>query len=127
MFAVMIVAGTAMNTSAQSKTDISIKFGEDKKVCETEISIAFVELVEDSRCPTGVNCIQAGNAVIRFKIVWRTGEEQTFTLETARSDEKFDFRGYEVNLISVDPYPKAETEVAKENYSARISVTKKGK
>ncbi len=123
---IFVVAGTIMNTAAQSKSELTIKLGEDKKVCESEISVSFVELVEDSRCPIGVECIHAGNAVIRLKIAQGNGEPQTVTLETAKEDDKFDFHGYEVSLISVDPYPKADVGVAKEAYSVRISVTKKG-
>lgn len=124
--AILVVAGTIMNTAAQSNPEMTIKFGEDKKVCEAEISVAFVEMVVDSRCPIGVECIQAGNAVIRLKLTQGNGEHQTFTLETAKEDEKFDFDGYEISLISVDPYPKADTAVTKEAYSVRISVKKKG-
>ncbi len=123
---ILVVAGTIMDTSGQSRSELTIKLGEDKNVCETEISVSFVELVEDSRCPIGVECIQAGNAVIRLKLAQGNGEPQTVTLETAKEDDKFDFHGYEVSLISVDPYPKADVEVAKEAHSVRISVTRKG-
>lgn len=44
--------------------------------------LRYVEVVADSRCPPGVNCIRAGDAEVRFEVEMASGEVRPLTLNT---------------------------------------------
>ena len=52
----------------------------EKAVLTDEIAVTPIEIVEDSRCPVEVQCIQAGSLIVRVKID-RNGEISERTME----------------------------------------------
>ena len=91
----------------------SVKVGESASVAGAGLSVTFTALVSDSRCPPGVQCIQAGNAVITVALA-RTGSAPvTLTLGTdgpksARSGN----RSVELVTVSRGQAPIAQLKVA---------------
>ncbi len=75
-------------------------------------TVRFVEVVEDSRCPEGVTCIQAGRAQIRVEV---DGEPFVLTVPHGRmSDQEtpmIEWGTIQVVVTDLDPYPgSAEAE-----------------
>ncbi|WP_420455291.1 hypothetical protein [Rubrivirga sp.] len=75
-------------------------------------TVRFVEVVEDSRCPEGVDCIRAGRAQIRVEV---DGEPFVLTVPHAmmRDDETSMVEWGEIQVVvtGLDPYPgSAEAE-----------------
>ncbi len=78
--------------------------------------VEFVEVVEDSRCPTGVACVWAGRARILIKVS-SSGDVlgfgiQELTLEAGLVDPANNsvqgvFDSYLFELVALDPYPGA--------------------
>lgn len=60
----------------------SVKVGESVSVTGAGLSVTFTALVSDSRCPRGVQCIQAGNAVITVGLARAGSAPVTLTLNT---------------------------------------------
>lgn len=67
----------------------------------------FLEVVEDSRCPRGVQCIQAGRAVVRVAVL-RDGQLTTETLTVEGNGVRTD--AGTVYLQQLEPYPDAAVE-----------------
>ncbi len=69
-------------------------------------TVRFVEVVEDSRCPEGVECIWAGRAQIRVEV---DGEPFVLTVPHAsmRDDETpmIEWGEIQVVVTGLDPYP----------------------
>ena len=62
---------------------LSLELGAHAKLPDGS-QIAYLELVDDSRCPPNVRCVWAGNAEIRLR--WTptgSGRSRTFTLNTS--------------------------------------------
>jgi hypothetical protein len=57
---------TAVFSQQSRSFKAELGFGQSVRVPETNITITFNELVEDSRCPDGTDCIQAGDAAVRI-------------------------------------------------------------
>ena len=75
-------------------------------------TVRFVEVVEDSRCPEGVQCIQAGRAQIRVEV---DGEPVVLTVPHGRMSDPetptVERGGIQVVVTGLDPYPgSAEAE-----------------
>jgi hypothetical protein len=60
----------------------SVKVGESVSVTGAGLSVMFTALVSDSRCPRGMQCIQAGNAVITVAVTRPGSGPVTLTLGT---------------------------------------------
>lgn len=70
------------------------------------LTVAFEALEAESRCPTNVQCIQAGDAQVRLRL--QTGDrKQPTSLHTNGQPRTTDFYGYTVALADVEPHPGA--------------------
>jgi hypothetical protein len=85
------------------------------------ISVLLDSVLNDSRCPTDVVCIWAGNAEARF-VIKRGVEETKFNLNTTLRPRDTTINGYKITLLDLLPYPVSKHQIAPEEYYAHISV-----
>ena len=111
---------------AEAKTDKQIKVlvNRQKTVPGSKLTVKFVSLIEDSRCPEGVKCIQAGNAKIKVTVTSRGGESKTFELNTNLGPKGETFEGYAINLVSLTPTPKDNIRINRNGYTATFAVSR---
>ncbi|MES3031282.1 MAG: hypothetical protein V4697_02610 [Patescibacteria group bacterium] len=83
-----------------------------------------LSVLEDSRCPIDVQCIQAGTVRLRAQVVTSAGGTRTtdFTLGTAVS---FDTGAVMVTLTDVSPAPVAGQEIGSGTYKFTFRVVTK--
>lgn len=104
---------------AQKDQEISVKVGETKTASSSGFRVKFVEILEDSRCPTGANCIWAGRARIQIILCPKNGDSITVELATTGGeDQSVDMAGYRIHLVKLDPHPSAEKAPEEKEYSA---------
>lgn len=71
--------------------------------------VRFDEVVEDSRCPEGANCIWAGQAIVAVSI---NGER--LQLKAADSDSVWvSWKDYRVRCKALNPYPTVKDKTSK--------------
>lgn len=87
---------------AQPFAPVELAAGDSVRLAGTRLVVG-VASIADSRCPSDVTCITAGDAIV----VVRTGE-RTDTLHTARQPRALVREGYEVKLEDVRPYPRTD-------------------
>jgi hypothetical protein len=95
-------------------------------VIESEsLRVAFDAVLSDSRCPTGVTCVWAGDAHIRVLIQQDRQEAAALELHTHPTfAREADYRGYRVLLQAVAPYPAADQSIPPDAYVATLVVTR---
>lgn len=102
-----------------------IKFAETATDEASGLKITFLAVVSDSRCPEGVDCFHAGNAVVRIKVnVPGDSEPQIHEFNTNDADEAFNIGQFILKLMALDPYPKDGIETKPEDYKLRILISK---
>lgn len=87
------------------------------------VTIAPIEVVEDSRCPVDENirCIQAGTVRVRTKITNANGERiLIFTIGAVVTSKT-----ETIELIEVLPFARAEVPIVTNEYRFVFKVTKK--
>lgn len=85
------------------------------------VRITPTKVIQDSRCPSDVQCIQAGTVRVRTKLASGLGEApQEFTIGQPITTE-----AERVTLISVSPYPKAGVPIPESEYVFRFEVAKR--
>jgi len=88
-----LVFGTFLQ--AQTNQKITVQINRQKTFAKNKLTIKFVSLLEDSRCPTDAKCIQAGNAKIQIE-ARKGGASKTFELNTDAKPQAVSFAGYTI-------------------------------
>ncbi|GEM_PF-974654 len=103
-------------------------FGEEKQFRVHEFysdfseSLVFeISAISDSRCPTGVVCIWAGEARVEIAI----SSPEIDTLELSTHDQRTATSGdYTFELIDVTPYPDINAETKVEDYRVKMKIVR---
>lgn len=119
-----LVFGSFNFVSARTNQQIKVLINRQKVVPGSKLTIKFASLVEDSRCPTDTNCIQAGNAKIKITVSKTKGDSKTFELNTNGESQSVNFAGYEIKLVGLNPQPATNIRINRNGYTATFIVTK---
>ncbi len=96
---------------------------------ETKTSDTYLKLknvLNDSRCPQGTNCIWAGEVTTILQVYKNNEavEEKSITFNSKNRDENYkwleNFYSKKIKSVSVLPYPKDGIEIKKEDYFIEI-------
>ena len=119
-----LVFGSVVTANAQKDSAIKVKVGKQKKFSRSKISVKFVSLVEDSRCPEGTNCVWAGNAKIKVFVSRGNGEGETFEMNTNLGAKGATFGEYAIYLTDLTPTPKANVRLNRNAYTATFTIAR---
>jgi hypothetical protein len=86
-----------------------------------EFQVTFARVAEESRCPSGARCPEAGNAATAFGVASETGSA-TLTLNTGREPRSAAAAGHELHLIALEPLPRAGAATDSAEYAATLIV-----
>ncbi|WGF93640.1 hypothetical protein [Aequorivita marisscotiae] len=124
LLAILILFSTfafAQDDAAETPK-IAVKVPKGETVVLKGISIKFLEVVEDSRCPTGVDCIWAGRAKVKVAVTANGNtEEKILTFGETRSGEAkntniFSSKEFAINGLKLNPYPTSEDAGKEKKY-----------
>jgi hypothetical protein len=140
---IIIVTITAFIFSCQKSTDyptfenmdvtsnfildnaINIAQGDCAGDAHTKTYICLDSVLNDSRCPNGVQCIWQGNAEARFKFIKSGDAPVFFNLNTYLGfTNDTIIGGYKFTLKSINPYPDIDHIILPGEYKAEILIEK---
>lgn len=111
-----------MTGIAQTPEFLTVKAGKQAVGKKSKIKVKFVSVVEDSRCPEGVNCVWAGNAKIKVLISnGMTSREYEMNSNLGPKGDTFD--GWAIYLEDLTPYPKANVKT-RPAYQAKFKIVR---
>jgi len=119
----VFMGGSVESFARGRSSTVSVALHTEKPVPNARIKIKFVEMVEDSRCPTGTNCIWAGNAKVKIELTSRQ-RTQTFEINSFLQPTAVKFSGYLIKLASLTPKPAAGEKIDPSKYLAMFEVDK---
>lgn len=105
--------------------EFDVRVGRWVTVEGERLRVTFDRVAEDSRCPEGVNCIWAGNAKVVLRLSKGRRRASALTLNTGAEPKEASYRGYEVRLVKLEPYPKEKRPVRRRDYVATLVVSKR--
>lgn len=104
--------------------EFKLRVGERVVIKEAGLNITFSAVAEDSRCPTGVNCIWAGNGRIVVQVS-KGRKKADVQLNTGIEPKEGRFHDYAVKLVELNPYPhKDSIPIKRGRYVATLMVSK---
>lgn len=123
------VAGRADSAASKKAprlgSEFELRVGQSVSLYKRRLSIRFVAVADDSRCPSDVTCVWAGNARVQLQVSnGRTSKLLTLNSNTAApppSDGSF--KGYTLKLIGLNPYPRSTVRIARDRYVVKLMVS----
>jgi hypothetical protein len=105
-------------------TEFTLPAGKTAAISGESLSIKFDKVTGDSRCPSDVVCIWAGEA--KCETVFKyNGSDYPVTLTTGGNNpDSYAFENYKV-YFNLQPYPVSTQQIAPGDYRLIMTVTKK--
>lgn len=121
-----VFASCADNPSGQALGQkFTLKVSESATIMAEGLKLRFDDVLSDSRCPSDVQCIRAGEAEVRL-IVTQNGVDTPLTLveEGLTSGlNVVDYKNYTIEF-KLTPYPVSTRALADSDYRLELTVTK---
>lgn len=111
--------------TAELDEEFKLKINEKILISEIGVTVTFLGVVEDSRCPVNVYCVWAGRVTVEVSIMKRN--EAAFKINLTLPDrDKKEFDGYAITLLRVDPqreYPD-RMEISASDYEITLKISR---
>jgi hypothetical protein len=101
---------------------VSLHVGQSASLLDRVLQLRFDDVASDSRCPSDVQCVRAGEAEVKVTAVSH-GRSEAFSLFVGAAPSSVEYADFTIELRSLDPYPKQTHPTAREEYVATFRVT----
>jgi len=118
VFTIAFLSATAL---ASKQEVISLKPGQQKRAGKSEITIKFLSVEEDSRCPPNAMCVWQGNARIKVRIGFRGGESKIVVMNSDMGPKGDQMGGWAIYLTSLTPLGK---NIPHSKYRATFTISR---
>ena len=118
------IPATETSITASLGEAFDIKVGQKASIFSQQLTLKFLSVSEDSRCPQGTICMWEGNGKVNIEVT-ATGETSyVVELNTAMSlESEATYLNYTIALLDLRPYPSAESTIQQSEYIATVRVT----
>lgn len=96
-----------------------LKISEVASIKSGEVELTLLEVTEDTRCPSNLNCFEAGQIQITVKVLVNKQDLGTLNLiyNASRKDLAIkQFDNYMIEFVKAEPYPKINQEIELSDY-----------
>jgi hypothetical protein len=103
--------------------NFDLKAGESARVTGTPITVIFRSVSQDSRCPSDVQCVWAGDGAISLGLQSTTVPSQETMLHTNLDPKFVDYSGFRIRVVGLAPYPRSGTSIPGAKYVVTLQVS----
>lgn len=114
-------ATSAPAAIAQAEQRFVLAPDESSALSDTGLTVTFVSVIEDSRCPVGVSCVWEGDAAVRIRIDGAGVKPSIYTLHTHGSAGEIVHGDVRIRLIALTPLPTADGPPRADDYRATLA------
>jgi hypothetical protein len=115
---------SAVNKSVTLDQPFELRVGRTATVAGESLTVSFEGVPEDSRCPTGVQCVWAGNARVQV-VLSKDGKAAGVELNTGVDPRTANYLDYQIELVNLEPYPSIKGgPIPQSQYRATFVVRK---
>ena len=118
--ALLAACSRATSAPAEVKAGQSIQLaeGQSARVGNSTVTVQFVT-ANDSRCPSDVVCVSAGEAVISLALAG-AGANRTETVRLVKQPSAVTYGGFVFEALDLQPYPRSTGPVSAKTLTLRI-------
>ncbi len=121
----VVPAASAPSASAQQDADtrIALRIGESVTPPKSTTIVTLTEVSDDSRCPTNVTCVWAGDAAVTLRVQPAKGATEVVTLHTGLANgQSATAAGLRLRLERLEPRPTFGKTLDRSAYVATIAI-----
>ncbi len=121
-----IPTASATTLMVEFNKTFTLRVADTAVLGNNQLTLTFLQVVEDSRCPTNVECVQAGQARISLQVEQPGKTAETFELNSQPplNQTQFTYQGYTIELLDLTPYPTDPGfDITATPYQASLRVT----
>ena len=119
-----LLSACSSSLKASLDNQFTLTPGQSARITSEGMDIKFIGETQDSRCPTGVECIWAGQVICDIELTKDGNKNQVTLTESAGSGltTGYTFQNYKITF-AVSPYPVAGKTIAKNDYRLSLTVS----
>lgn len=124
----LLLCGCAtVPTGSDADTQVALHVGEEQPVHGAGVSLSFAQVDGDSRCPSDVTCVWAGNAIAVLGVRAGVGSPSPYRLNTTLDPRKVQPTGqqFEIRLDSLRPIPHSGQTIPQSQYVAYLTIVRR--
>ncbi len=118
MSTIAAACGKSAATEQPLSADLDLRYATTAAIPGDTINVRFVDVTADSRCPTSVQCVWAGEVTARFTVGGK--DDVTLTLGASAATAHAIVRGKQMWLVAMKPYPASTGSPVKGDYVATL-------
>lgn len=99
---------------------VTLAPGQSTAIEGTDLSLRFVGVTGDSRCPADALCVLGGSATVKVEVSGSSGSRE-LTFETGDL-KPITYEAWSLELVQLMPYPFSATPIDHEDYRATLRV-----
>ena len=104
--------------------EFTLPVGQKASIEGEGLTLKFEEVVTDSRCPKGVECVWAGEAQCQMLFTYAASPAEMVLIQTGSDATAMDyFLQYKISF-KLEPYPQEGQQIAASDYYLVMTVTK---
>jgi hypothetical protein len=111
------------NLPASTGQEFTLPVGKTASIADENLSIKFVEVTADSRCPSDVVCVQAGEAKCQVLIKYLGSVSSVVLTQNGSMLSQQVFSNYVLNF-KLEPYPVSTQKINPADYKLVITINK---
>ncbi len=113
-------ASLEFSVVADLNQSFSLSVGERAHIADADLYVSFVEVSEDSRCPSNalILCVWEGDGAVVFRAERSNSFQLTDTLHTSLDPKTVDVGSYVLDLQQLAPHPETTTPILQDDYEA---------
>jgi hypothetical protein len=116
------LAGAA---TARDPETIKVQLGQSRAAQSGRITVRFISVVEDSRCPMNARCIWAGNARVRLAVS-RGRSSRTIVLNSNKGEQSAEAFGFKIEFADLQPQKGAPRPMSRRPQTVTLNVERAG-
>ena len=126
--AVLALFGACANTAPDPIQPLDSAFevpvGRTVRIVGTTLEVHFVGVSNDSRCPTDVQCVTAGDATIELQVAADGAAGVRYELHSNDGAREVVHAGYRLTFVDLKPLPVSTRPIRAGDYVVTLRVSR---
>jgi hypothetical protein len=116
------------DTNVRVGLDFNLRVNETAHVRDTNLRLRLEGVDQDSRCPTDVQCIQAGDATVTLIVGQATAkdkfDDKPYPLHTSKEPKSIAIDPYTITLLGLSPQQRSGRQIRPTDYIVTLRITR---
>ncbi len=117
-------SGSSANVSASLDKEFTLVIGQTAKISSENLTIKFMDVTADSRCPSDVECPWAGQVKVLLNIKSGSSSQEVELTQLGAGNDEGQKIGNYTYKFTVEPYPISTHQIEKSEYRLLLTVSK---